>query len=463
MPEVATSKRAPPTLFAQIAVRLAAIALLFGLLNVGIVVANYALDQQAMAEDFIGQQAARVGRAWRDQGDHLAPLAAPAGAAEWSYQVLDGGGRVVIAGGATSASPALRPDASTLDWTRRDRTGANIQISGLRRLDDSHWVLVSGRARSFAVYLPVIARELRDHVAVPLIPLTVLLLAFNVVVVRRMLAPLATAAAEVNALDPARMDARLTEPAGSREVFVLVDAMNRALARLQHGMALLRDFTADAAHELRTPLSVLQLRLHDLPEGHAKRRLREDLQAMTRLVNQMLDLSQAEALSLEEAREIDLHALAEQTIAQTAPLAFEEDRDLRLVDLGGAPILGHADALGRVLRNLIENALRHASGHGPIDVIVGPGPRLAVRDYGRGLETTDPELVFRRFWKKRRDGSGGAGLGLGIARSIIEAHGGAISAANADSGGAIFTCEFPRLAMQKRYPSGRRMAKSLAP
>lgn len=444
MAEDEHQRRASTSLFSQIAIRLALVALLFSLLNVAIVVANYALDQRAMSEDFISQQAGRIERARSGRGPNLTDLAAPQGVSEWSFQILDQTGRAVTAGGVASKPPAfLIPDPNALERTFRDKAGKDVRISGLRRLDGTHWVVVSARVDSFSAYLPVIASELRDHVVVPLVPLTVLLLAFNVFVVRRMLTPLAKAAAEVDALDPARMDARLSTPASSREVHALVAAVNRALERLQRAMGVLRDFTADAAHELRTPLSVLQLRLHELPEGDAKQSLREDLRGMTRLVNQLLDLSQAEALSLNDARIVDLHVLAEETLARIAPLAFEQDRDLRLIDRGATAVFGHSDALGRVLRNLIENALRHAGGSGSIDVIIGPGPRLAVRDYGRGLDRADPELIFRRFSKGRRDGSDGAGLGLGIVRSIVEAHGGTIHAHNAEGGGAQFTCEFP--------------------
>lgn len=456
MPEARPSRRPQPSLFAQIAVRLAVLTLVFAVLDVGIVVANYALDDDAMAEDFVGQQARRVEQVWRSGA--AGELDAPLGVSAWGYAVVDhtlrpvsgGGDPRLVSGGAWSA------DADVLDWTRRDRVDGGVRVSGVRRFDGPsgpHWVLVAVETQGRLLNLPVIGVELLDHVVAPLIPLTVLLLVFNVVVVRRMLAPLSAAAAEVDALDPTRMDARLAEPAGSREVAALVAAVNRALDRLQQAMSLLKAFTADAAHELRTPLSVLKLRLEALPEDEAKRRLREDVDAMTRLVNQMLDLSQADALHMDHAGRIDLRTVAREVVAQTAPLAFAAGHDIRLVDQDPAPMRGHPEALARALRNLVDNAIHHAGGDGPIEVIVGPGARLAVRDHGRGLATTDPEVLFRRFWRKRRERSGGAGLGLGIARSIVEAHGGVISAHNAPDGGALFTCEFPALPLDPPPPA----------
>lgn len=415
--------------------------LVFAIVDVGLVVADYFGDRQVMAEDFVGQQAERVERAWR-RGE---ALSRPAGVSRWAYAVLDpdAGPRLVVQDLGLGFAPA-RPAPGTLDWTRRDATPAGLRITGLRRFEDGgvHWVMVVADQRDWRIYAPVMAEELVDHVVMPLAPLVVLLLAFNIVVVRRMLAPLATAAAEVDALDLTRLDARLTEPAASREVAALVATLNRALARVQNAMGVLKAFTADAAHELRTPLSVLQLRIEALPDGESKQRLHEDVQAMTRLVNQMLDLSRADVLGMEQSCDVDLRAVAQDIVAQTAPLAFAAGHDLRLMDHGPAMLRGHPDALGRALRNLVENAIVHGGGEGPIEVAVGPGLRLSVRDHGEGLGGADPDMIFRRFWRKDRNGAG-AGLGLGIARSIVEAHGGVLTAQNAPGGGAAFVCSFP--------------------
>jgi signal transduction histidine kinase len=240
------------------------------------------------------------------------------------------------------------------------------------------------------------------------------------------------------------MDARLTPPTSSREVAALVIAVNRALDRLQHAMLLLKTFTADAAHELRTPLSVMRLRTDELPASEVRERLSWDIESMTRMVNQMLDLAQADALRLDAAETVDLRALAIEVVSQIAPHAFAVGHDIRLTDNDAAPVLGLPDALGRALRNLIENAIHHAPPGLPIEVIVGPGRKLSVRDHGPGLPQVDADKIFDRFWRASRSG-GGAGLGLGIVRSIVEGHGGVVTAQNAVGGGALFECEFPPL------------------
>lgn len=439
-------RRAPASLLSQMTWRLLAVALLFAVLNAGIVVASYALDQQEMSEDFLGAQAERLDVAWRESGGAAVRLDPPPGVTRWAYRLADPQGRTLIAEGAM----AMRSlDPGLLDETRRDRIAGGVRISGVRRLSSGGAAFISADTRGFGVYLPVIVGELGDHVLLPLVPLTLLLMLFSVGVVRRVLRPLGAAAMEADRLDPGRMDLRLTEPDTSREVSALVSAVNRALDRVQRSMKVLRDFTADAAHELRTPLAVLRLQLDELPDGPARRKLQEEVTAMTRLVNQLLDLSQAEVLQLEGAATVDLLALAQGVVAQTAPLVFADDGDIRLVDLGAAPVAGHPEALARALRNLVENALRHGGPGGQIEVIAGPGPRLTVRDHGPGLRGADPDLLFRRFWRSNPDRPG-AGLGLGIARSIVEAHGGSIEARDAEGGGACFVCAFPERGSRPR-------------
>jgi signal transduction histidine kinase len=445
--------RQPPGLFRQISIRLAALMAVFALLDVAIVVPMYAFDEQALAEDFIQQQAHRINHALggvmprTGMPASLAALDTPGGVSDWKFAVVDDRRPTVVGPAADSSSwtPEL-PGASTLDWTRRNAGPSGTLVSGARRFGSKaapYWILIEAQVADSSAFWPVIGQELLEHVALPLVPLTLMLLLFSLQVVRRMLAPLESAAKEVDTLDPSRMEARLSVPLTSREVATVVRAVNRALDRLQHGMGLLKRFTADAAHELRTPLSVLRLRIDALPDSPEKSRLAEDIQAMTRLVSQMLDLAQADALRMDEGRVIEPRDLAAAVVSQIAPHAFSSGHDIELIDLGGSPLFGHADALGRALRNLIENAIHHTKGGRPIEVIVGPGSRLSVRDHGGGIPEDGSSMIFERFWRKSRANELGAGLGLGIVKSIVEAHGGRVTVQNPSGGGALFVCEFP--------------------
>jgi signal transduction histidine kinase len=304
------------------------------------------------------------------------------------------------------------------------------------------WLFMQFEADGIRPYWPVIANEIVQHVLLPLIPLALLLLLFNVFAVRRVLQPLLQAEAEVDALDPNNGLQRLTEVTEPREVSTLVHAVNRALARLDEALTILRGFTANAAHELRTPLSITQLSLDKLPPTSLRDDLQGDTQYMTRLVGQMLDLAQADALAVEARTPLELADIGREIVAAMAPKVFAAGRDLRFHASGDTHALGHAEAIYRIYRNLIDNALNHAPGTTPIEVSAGPGPQISVRDYGPGIPEADLPHIFERFWRGDRRNSDGAGLGLGIVQQLVQAHGGAITAENAPGGGALFRIGF---------------------
>ncbi|MFA5964411.1 MAG: HAMP domain-containing sensor histidine kinase [Sphingomonas sp.] len=432
MDKAGNSRKGPrgPTLFRQIATRLAAFTLLFALLDVAIVVITYSSQPESLAQELLTLEASKA-----QSAATLSPdlLAGPPGAKRWSARYIE--------------PPAKTgPMAGMLmDWTRRERIATGYRISGVRsvvRDGHQHWLLMQFEGDGIRPYVPVIINEIVQHVALPLIPLSLLLLAFNIVAVRRVLQPLRRAEAEVDALDPENALLRLSEAPAPREVNTLVRAVNRALSRLDEAMAILRGFTANAAHELRTPLSIMQLSLDRLPPGKLRDDLQADTQHMTRLVGQMLDLAQADALALEPKAPVDLADIGRDVVAAMAPKAFEVNRDLRFTAIGDARALGHAEAIYRIYRNLIDNALAHAPGEAAIDVTAGPGPQLSVRDYGHGIAEEDLPHIFERFWRKDRRRADGAGLGLGIVQRLVQAHGGTIVVENAPGGGALFRVTF---------------------
>lgn len=415
-----------PSLFRQIARRLAVFTLVFALLDVVIVVVTYTRQPESLAQELLSLEAERVAR--------LAdPASAPQqpGTQNWSARIV---------------RPRTAADAVLIDWTRRERINGGYRISGVRPLDDGatpRWILLRFDAIGVRPFVPVIVNELIEHVALPLVPLSLLLLLFNIISVRRTLAPLRRAEAEVDNLDPENMALRLTVPGEPREVDTLVRAFNRALARLESAILTLRDFTANAAHELRTPLAIMQLSLERLPDSQTKADLQTDTDQMTRLVGQMLDLAQADALIVDEPTTVDLAAVGRAAVSQLAPKSFEAERELTFTDHGGAVANGHAEAIFRIYRNLIDNALAHAPGTTSIEVAAGPGPQISVRDHGPGIPAVDQDRLFERFWRKDRSGSHGAGLGLGIVKRLVDAHGGSIAIETPADGGALFRVRFP--------------------
>lgn len=434
-----------PSLVRQISVRLVAAAVLVSLIEIVGVLALYASNRPKLALELVTAQADRVFDALTTADAHrsLSELAAPRGADDWTFIVHDSS-RTLIFEHAPKNPAQFQPlpTPTDHDWTRLERDSSPVILYGSRHLPNNSWVTMAVSGETLPLFGTVFLREAYTHVIVPVAPVTILVLLLNVYIVRRMLAPLEAAAAEVDALDPSRMETRLTDPGTPREVRALVLAMNRALDRLEQAMHTLESFTADAAHEMRTPLSILKLRVEALEAGPAKNALRADVSSMTRLVNQMLDLAQADTLDSQITQTVDLATLARDVVERMLPVAVARGCDIALIDQGGTSVKGHAEALARVLANLIDNAIAYSPKDCSIDVIVGPGARLVVRDRGPGFSPENAQLLFRRFWRGAAPGRAGAGLGLAIAQSILARHGATIAADNAPDGGAVFTIQW---------------------
>jgi hypothetical protein len=222
MDKTGNSKKGP-SLFRQIATQLAAFTLLFALLDVVIVTVTYSSQPESLAQELLTLEAGKV-----QSATALAPdrLAAPSGAEHWSARYID-----PQAEGA--ALPDTRSDAGKgmlMDWTRRERLQGGYRISGVRSVvhdGQQRWLLMQFEGDGIRPYVPVIANEIVQHVVLPLIPLSLLLLLFNVFAVRRVLQPLERAEAEVDALDPENILLRLTEVPAPREVNTLPGSMNR--------------------------------------------------------------------------------------------------------------------------------------------------------------------------------------------------------------------------------------------
>jgi signal transduction histidine kinase len=442
MTNSALSRR--PTLFRQFAATLVLAVFGFALASGAIVLTLYSHDQPQLARDLLRQQSERLVAA----GDRAGRLAPPKNVS-WRWDILDQAGRRLASGG----DPALPlPPESREEGLRFAPTAGGLFMSGTSAIDaktGTYWVSMTLRSTDQSALRPAILLELAEHVALPLAPLILLLLVLGLWLARRITRPLSIAAHEADALDPAHPEARLTLPEGPMEAEVLVRAFNRALARIEEGNRMMREFNANAAHELRTPLAVMSLSVERLPPGEARDRILADIEGLKRVVGQMLDLAQADGLATASPETFELGAMAADVVSLLVPLAWNEGRDIALSRQGEVMVTGHREALARAVRNLIENALRHTPAGGRVEVAVGPGRELSVRDHGPGIDEAQRERVFDRFWRGDRTQLVGAGLGLGIVRATMEAHDGEVSVRNADDGGAVFTLRFAETAAQQ--------------
>jgi signal transduction histidine kinase len=242
------------------------------------------------------------------------------------------------------------------------------------------------------------------------------------------------------------------EPAAAPELRALVAAFNRMLDRLDRAFSRQRSFVSDASHELRTPLTAIRGQLEVFaggadPSAEEVQRVKAvtiaEVERMERLVDELLELAQLDERSEEmETSQVELAALLRE-------LAEADTTGVELGELAGGHITASPELLGRVVRNLLANARRHAgdSGRVILSTTVRNGRvTVSVDDDGPGIPLAERERVFERFHRvdaARGRNSGGSGLGLAISQEIVEAHGGRIWVEDSALGGARAAFELP--------------------
>jgi two-component system, OmpR family, sensor kinase len=257
-------------------------------------------------------------------------------------------------------------------------------------------------------------------------------------------------ARKVSALDP------LPDASLPGEVQPLVGALNDLLGRLGNALERERGFLADAAHELRTPLTALHLQMgalaratNEAERAEAMAHLSAGVQRAIRLVEQLLALARQEPRAEMVRERLRLDELAREVVAEMVALA-----DARKIDLGisasqPAFVLGDADSLRTMLRNLVDNAVRYTPESGRVDVSVeqpaeGSGTTLKVVDTGPGIEEGERSRVFDRFYRTPGTSPPGSGLGMAIVKAIVDAHGARISLGSGPEGrGLAVEVHFP--------------------
>ena len=272
----------------------------------------------------------------------------------------------------------------------------------------------------------------------------------------RGLAPLRQVTETARRLSARQLGQRLAIDDAPLEVRDHVEAFNGMLARLEAAFQRLGDYSADIAHELRTPISNLMTqtqvalsrpRTNDEYQDILASNL-EEYERIARMVSDMLFLAKADENTLAHAGEaIALAREADALIDFYAALA--DERQVRIVRQGQASVQGDRLMLRRALSNLISNALRHTPKEGQITIRIdadAAGVRLAVSNVGDPIPADQIERIFERFHRgsaQRESRGEGAGLGLAITRSIVQAHGGHITARSAE-GVTCFTITLPR-------------------
>jgi signal transduction histidine kinase len=263
-------------------------------------------------------------------------------------------------------------------------------------------------------------------------------------------------------LRPSHLDERLPIRGSGDELDQLAQTINSLLDRIAAYLNIKRDFLANAAHELRTPLAAIRssvevaLNVARTPEEYEELMVDviEECSALETLVNQLLLLSETEAdLPASRFERVDLGDLASKSVDMFSGVADARGVELRAATVVHAPVNGNPHHLRQVLNNLIDNAVKYTPAGGEVSVNVtvdaaARAVRVRVSDTGQGISLEEQQHIFERFYRaesarSRQPGTGGTGLGLSICQSVVHNHGGEINCRSVPDVGTTFTVLLP--------------------
>lgn len=374
-----------------------------------------------------------------------------------AFQIWINGNRLA-ARSASAPSEPLTDRTDTL--TSREIQGAQWRIFAIANPDMGIMVQVGERTERRKQLIDSIAlrRILSLLIALPLLAIVIW---FGV---GQALRPLNRIAREVHARRVDSLDPVGTEQPIPEETKPLVDALNALLLRVKRALDNERRFTADAAHELRTPLAALKTQAQVALQSTSDQERREALRAVitgvnraTHLMAQLLTLARLdpEAQKVKDVAmaQVDLCRVAQEILAEMAPRAIEKHIDLGLHEPCTGKAYGNADMLGVLLRNLVENAVRYTPQGGRVEVAIShaeDGPILKVEDSGPGIPENERHKVFDRFYRPVGTSEPGCGLGLSIVQRIMEIHGAVPRLDRSPLGGLLIEVRFARVAQLRR-------------
>jgi len=364
-------------------------------------------------------------------------------------QIVDRQGRVVAASAELRGRGPLVsrwPERDAFVVTLRDTSfgeRGDYRVVGLAATQGREQLAVYAASSLEPVSEGVSATVFGLGVAVPI--LLVVVAGTSWLLVGRALRPVEAMRREVAAITATELDRRVPEPAVRDELGRLAATMNAMLDRLQGAHERQRRFVSDASHELRSPLATILTRVEvglahrdDTDWVRFAQSVHREGVRLDRLVDELLTLSRADNGAEPEA--CALVDLDELVLAEVDAVRTRGGVTVELSPFSAARIRGHPEQLRRVIRNLLDNAERHAAGAVRVGLWVADGAELVVADDGEGIPAADRDRVFDRFYRlqaaRDRD-SGGAGLGLAIVAEIVAGHGGQVWVADAPGGAEL--------------------------
>jgi two-component system sensor histidine kinase QseC len=361
------------------------------------------------------------------------------------FQIWDRGEELVLR---SARSPRQRLSSQASGFSDAELEGKRWRV--FSSWDADHTVLV--QVGEEAASRDTIATSIGRNLLWPLLVALPAIAALVWMVIGQGLRSLVNLGKQVALREPSNLAALEAENVPA-EVAPLVTSLNRLFERVGTSMENERRFTADAAHELRTPFAALRAQAEvargagtDVERLHALDQIIAACDRAARLMQQMLTLARMEPehFSLRHDQ-VDLSALARRVMADLAPAAMAQGAEMELECEGAVIVSGDADLLELLVRNLADNAVRHGGGQVHVRVMGGAGDAvtLEVRDQGPGLGEADRQRLGERFFRPLKSATG-SGLGLSIVLRIASLHGAVLKFAQAQAGrGLSVSVRFP--------------------
>src|SRR5262249_2071085 len=251
----------------------------------------------------------------------------------YSYAILDDAGNVLFSSLPDHAAlfPADSRSAG-IEFLQQRRGDATVSGASMRKLvgDKTVWIQAGEDLANRDVLIDDIVSDFYKDVGWITLPILLVLLLADIAIFRRALRPLRDASEIAEGIGPARPGVRLPTDEIPREVRPLVSAVNQGLDRLEEGFRIQRDFTADAAHELRTPLSILRTRIDMLEDQDMRRALRQNVEGMAHIVSQLLEIAELDAFVIDPEEKADLQSVSAEVAEFVAPLALAQGKNVAL-------------------------------------------------------------------------------------------------------------------------------------
>lgn len=364
-----------------------------------------------------------------------------------AYQIFSQNDQLLVISG---SAPSIRLAGKKLGYSNTDINGETWRVFSLYDEDWDFWLHVA----ESATIRDELAHEIAKQTLWPALALLPIVLVLLTLIIRISLKPLKQLTANIKKRDPKNLSPIELEHT-PKEMKPVVESLNNLFGRLSDAISREQRLTADAAHELRTPLSVVMLHaqnamaaLSDEERDSALKELEFGVKRVSRLLEQLLTLSKVSPEIIPK-ESILFYPLCQEVMAQMAASMIEKDQELELIcaeENRDLHIQGSAFLIEILIRNLLDNAKEYAPQNGLIQIHINKQDQsliLYVEDNGPGVNEANIQRLTDRFYREHQNKGKGAGLGLSLVRSIVEFHGGEIEFNTSLLGGLGISVKLP--------------------